>query len=177
MTMIGGAMAPTLAEGRDPTTSARSHLAWLRGREQRHDLRRAWPEWFERHDLLLCPVMATPAFPHDHTATIMDRTVEVDGTTRGHIELISWLGLIGVLGLPSAVVPIGRTAAGLPVGMQIVAPWYHELPRHPCRRAHDRRARWLRVAARVLSGPVAAVELVEAARHPREDAGRGWSPP
>jgi amidase len=24
------------------------------------------------------------------------------------------------------VAPIGRTAAGLPVGMQIVAPWYHE---------------------------------------------------
>ena len=41
--------------------------------------------------------------------------------------MISWLGLIGVLGLPSVVVPIGRTKSPeLPVGMQVVAPWYHE---------------------------------------------------
>ncbi len=125
-TMIGGAMAPTLAEGTDLTVVGPSHLEWLRGDMRRHDLRRIWHNWFEHHDLLLCPVMATPAFPHDHTGTIMDRTVEVDGTTRSHIELISWLGFIGVLGLPSVVVPIGRTAAGLPVGMQIVAPWYHD---------------------------------------------------
>ena len=125
-TMIGGALAPTLAEGADLDVVGPSHLEWLRGDMQRHDLRQVWHRWFEHHHLLLCPVMATPAFPHDHTGTIMDRTVEVDGTTRGHIELISWLGFIGVLGLPSVVVPIGRTAAGLPVGMQIVAPWYHD---------------------------------------------------
>ena len=93
---------------------------------QRHDLRKVWHRWFEHHHLLLCPVLATPAFLHDHTGTILDRTVDVDGTTRGHAELIPWLGFIGVLGLPSVVVPIGRTAAGLPVGMQIVAPWYHD---------------------------------------------------
>jgi amidase len=126
-TMIGGAMTPTLAEGTDEATDlGPSHLAVLRGEMQRHDLRQHWHRWFEHHHLLLCPVLATPAFPHDHTGTIMDRTVEVDGTTRSHIELISWLGFIGVLGLPSVVVPIGRTAAGLPVGMQIVAPWYHD---------------------------------------------------
>jgi amidase len=114
-----------LAEGTDLDVGP-SHLAWLRGDMQRHDLRRVWHRWFEHHHLLLCPVMATPAFPHDHEGTILDRTVEVDGTRRGHTELISWLGFIGVLGLPSVVVPIGRTAAGLPVGMQIVAPWYHD---------------------------------------------------
>ena len=125
-TMIGAALAPTLAEGADLGVVGPSHLEWLRGDMHRHDLRQVWHRWFEHHHLLLCPVMATPAFPHDHAGSIMDRTVEVDGTTRGHIELISWLGFIGVLGLPSVVVPIGRTRAGLPVGMQIVAPWYHD---------------------------------------------------
>jgi amidase len=125
-TMIGGALAPTFAEGTD-SDAGLTHLSWLRGEMHRHDLRRVWHDWFEHHDLLLCPAMSTPAFEHDHTGTIMDRTVEVDGTTRGHVELISWLGLIGVLGLPSVVVPIGRTKSPeLPVGMQIVAPWYHE---------------------------------------------------
>jgi amidase len=34
---------------------------------------------------------------------------------------VSWTGLIGVLGLPSAVPPVGRTPAGLPVGIEVVA--------------------------------------------------------
>jgi amidase len=34
--------------------------------------------------------------------------------------------LIGVMGLPSAVPPIGRTAAGLPVGVQLVSPYLHD---------------------------------------------------
>jgi amidase len=125
VTLIGGAMAPTLAEGSDADVGP-SHLTWLRSDVQRHELRRVWHDWFEHHDLLLCPAMATPAIHHDHEGTIMDRTVEVDGVSRGHIELLSWLGFIGVLGLPSVAVPIGLTSAGLPVGMQVVAPWYHE---------------------------------------------------
>ncbi|MGH9113584.1 MAG: hypothetical protein ACRDZN_15010 [Acidimicrobiales bacterium] len=41
--------------------------------------------------------------------------------------LINWTGLIGVMGLPSAVPPVGTTAtSGMPVGVQVVAPWYHD---------------------------------------------------
>jgi amidase len=125
MTLIGGAIAPSLAEDSDDPVGP-SHLDWLRGEMRRHDLRRVWHDWFEHHDLLLCPAMATAAIPHDQEGTIVDRKVEIDGSERGHIELLSWLGFIGVLGLPSVVAPIGHTDAGLPVGMQIVAPWYHE---------------------------------------------------
>jgi amidase len=42
------------------------------------------------------------------------------------VSTIAWPGFIGVVGLPSAVVPIGRTAAGLPVGMQLVSPFLHD---------------------------------------------------
>jgi amidase len=124
-TMIGGAMAPTFAEGAEGDVGP-SHLSWLRGEMQRQQLKGPWHQWFEHHDLLLCPALATPAFPHDHEGGIMDRTVEVDGATHSHIDLIQWLGFIGVLGLPSVVAPIGRTAENLPVGVQIVAPWYHD---------------------------------------------------
>ena len=54
------------------------------------------------------------------------RSIEIDGQSRPLVSTIDWLGLIGIVGLPSAVVPIGRTAAGLPVGMQIVAPFLHD---------------------------------------------------
>jgi amidase len=42
--------------------------------------------------------------------------------------LTQWVGLIGVVGLPSAVAPIGRTApGGMPAGVQIVSPFLHDL--------------------------------------------------
>jgi len=127
ITLISGAIAPTLAEDVDDDAGiGPSHLQWLRGDMQRHDLRQEWHHWFEHHDLLLCPVMGTAAIPHDHEGSLFERTIDIDDETHSHLDLLSWLGFIGVLGLPAVVVPIGRTAAGLPVGMQIVAPWYHE---------------------------------------------------
>ena len=39
--------------------------------------------------------------------------------------------MFGVLGLPVAVPPVGRTADGLPVGMQVVAPFLHDRDASP----------------------------------------------
>ena len=92
-------------------------------------MRSRWAEWFTGHDLLLCPVMTVPAFPHDHSGDLPSRRVVVNGEERALADTIQWLGLVGVVGLPSAVVPVGRVAggpAGLPVGMQIVAPFLQD---------------------------------------------------
>jgi amidase len=123
--MILPAMAPALPDDRADAVSG-SHLAWLRSEEERAGLRRTWAEWFAGHDLLLVPVMTIPAFPHDHDPDMLGRTIEIDGEERLLLSVIDWLGLIGIVGLPSAVVPIGRTAGGLPVGMQIVAPFLQD---------------------------------------------------
>jgi amidase len=106
--------------------AAGTHLAWLNAQDHRAQLRERWAEWFDEYDVLLCPVVPTVAFPHDQSADIMARSIDIDGVARGHLELTGWTGLIGVVGLPSAVVPIGRTAEGLPVGMQIVSPYLHD---------------------------------------------------
>ena len=37
-----------------------------------------------------------------------------------------WAGLIGNVRLPSTVVPVGRTRAGLPIGMQVVGPYLED---------------------------------------------------
>jgi amidase len=123
--MVSAAISPSVP---DPAaaTMALSHRSWLRAEEERVVFRRVWADWFEQYDLLLCPVMAMPPFPHVREGNIEDRTIEIDGEPRHVVSAASWPGLIGVLGLPSAVVPIGRTAAGLPVGMQIVAPYLHD---------------------------------------------------
>jgi amidase len=46
----------------------------------------------------------------------------VNGVARSYGDQFSWLQAIGVAHLPVVVAPVGLTAAGLPVGIQIVAP-------------------------------------------------------
>ena len=127
--MILPAISPSLPDAVADTMSG-SHRAWLRAEEERARLRATWAEWFTGHDLLLCPVVAVPAFPHDTELPLPQRRIVVNGEDRPLTDVIQWLGLIGVVGLPAAVVPIGRTgregSAGLPVGVQIVAPLLHD---------------------------------------------------
>lgn len=100
--------------------SVASHREWLADDEARYKLRAAWAELFRDVDVLLCPIMPVAAFPHDHSP-IQSRTVDVDGQRVPYFDLVFWAGLFVLAGLPSTVVPIGRTRAGLPVGMQVVA--------------------------------------------------------
>jgi amidase len=93
--------------------------------QRRHEQRRAWAAWFEVHDALVAPILQVPAFPHDHVDIPM-RSIEIDGTERPGMDLVAWAGAIGVVLLPSVVVPAGMTAAGLPVGTQIVGPYLHD---------------------------------------------------
>ena len=44
------------------------------------------------------------------------------GTSAGHLSV----GQINLAGLPAATVPCGRDRDGLPIGLQIVAPWLAE---------------------------------------------------
>ena len=101
------------------------HRHWLALNERRQRLRARWAQWFENHDLLLTPVMPTTAFAHDHSP-IGSRTVEIDGETYDYWAQTYWAGLTGVVFLPSTIVPAGRSAEGLPVGMQVVAPYLED---------------------------------------------------
>lgn len=84
--------------------------------------RRSWAEWFVDYDALISPVMPVAAFPHDIDRPFATRQVEIDGTPRSHMDSTAWTQLVSVSCLPATVVPVGRTAAGLPVGIQIVGP-------------------------------------------------------
>jgi amidase len=123
--MILPAISPSLdAELQDSLSG--SHRQWLRLEEQRAALRRAWAEWYEHYDLLLCPVMGLPAFEHDQTGDFVSRRLSINGEERSYTDLVAWTGLIGITGLPSAVPPIGRTEAGIPVGMQMVGAYLRD---------------------------------------------------
>jgi amidase len=117
--MITGAISPSMPDDVADAASG-SHRAWLAAEEQRAALRATWAEWFTQYDALLCPVMPVPAFAHNQEADFYSRTVEINGAEVSYLSLVAWTGLIGIAGLPSAVPPIGRTGAGIPVGVQVV---------------------------------------------------------
>ena len=98
-TMILPAISPSLDEPLQDSLSG-SHRQWLRADEQRAAMRQVWAEWFEHHDLLLCPVMNVPAFEHDHSGDFVTRTVTINGEQRSYTDLVSWTGLVGIVGSP-----------------------------------------------------------------------------
>ena len=104
-----------------------SHRDWLAANEARHRMRLAWAEFFESYDLLLCPVAGTAAFKHDQQAERHTRTLTVNGKKVLVTDHLFWAGYTGVSYLPSTAAPCGFTAAGLPVGVQIVGPQYGDL--------------------------------------------------
>jgi amidase len=98
------------------------HRAWGSANEARTKLRYAWHEFFTRFDVLLTPVAATAAFPHDHNPNRDERVVDVNGKSVPYAEQLFFAGLASLSYLPATAAPIGLTAAGLPAGLQIIGP-------------------------------------------------------
>ena len=88
-------------------------------------LRAAWAAVFDQVDVVLCPVTLLPTFAHLH-GDIGDRTISVNGVTRRYLELEGWPAIVGAAYLPSTATPVGATDEGLPVGIQVVAPYLRD---------------------------------------------------
>ena len=101
-----------------------SHRDWLAANEMRHKMRWRWAEFFRDWDVLLCPVAASAAFPHDHVGERHERTVEINGRRVPTTDQLFWAGYSGMAYLPSTAAPAGFSPAGLPIGVQIVGPQY-----------------------------------------------------
>ncbi|POX42525.1 amidase [Streptomyces sp. Ru73] len=99
------------------------HRDWLRANEEREKLRVRWADYFARHDVLITPATPTAAV-EDQTATpVPQRYITVDGERRPYFDQTAWLNMAGHVRLPAVVVPAGRTAAGLPLAVQIIGPY------------------------------------------------------
>jgi len=99
-----------------------AHRAWGNANEVRTKLRYTWHDFFNRFDVLLTPVAATAAFPHDRNPNRDERTVKVNGKSVPYAEQLFFAGLASLSYLPATAAPIGLSAEGLPVGLQIVGP-------------------------------------------------------
>ncbi len=103
-----------------------THRDWLGANEVREHARAAFADFFTRYDVLLLPVSQVPAIPHDHSEPFVGRTLVINGETQSYTDLFAWIAPATAALLPATSAPIGRTAGGLPVGIQIVAPYLED---------------------------------------------------
>ena len=87
---------------------------------ERERLREELLRWMKATPLILAPVGSTPAFEHGA------HRVEVSGESISVFRAFSYSQTFNVFGLPSVVVPAGRSAEGLPIGVQIVGRPFEE---------------------------------------------------
>ncbi|WP_331446928.1 amidase [Streptomyces xanthochromogenes] len=103
-----------------------SHRDWIEVANRREVHRHGWRQLFARFDVVVCPITPTPAFPHDHHPDPLERRIDIDGVEYPYFDQLVWAGLATMPGLPATAVPTGRSAQGLPVGVQLIGPMFED---------------------------------------------------
>ncbi len=129
---------------------AADHRSWVHVDDERWRLRRQWADFFERFDLLICPIATTAAFAHNPVGPRWERLIEVNGRPQPSTDQLFWAGYTNLCGLPATAVPIGRSPQGLPIGAQICGPLFADP-------VTLRFARWLETAFRGYEPPPLAL--------------------
>jgi len=103
-----------------------SHREWMAADSARARLQQQWSELFREWDVVLCPAMPTPAFPHDHSEPDYARHIDIDGKEYSYSDQLVWPGIATAPGLPATAAPIDHSETGLPIGVQIVGPYLED---------------------------------------------------
>jgi Asp-tRNA(Asn)/Glu-tRNA(Gln) amidotransferase A subunit family amidase len=132
----GGMILRSATKGREAELSPtlRQFLGWVSAEPEhtgqslldtwllRDELRTQFLQEMETFPILLCPAAAIAAFKHG------ERAWQVEGKTVKYLDAWSYTEWFNLLGNPAAVVPVGHSPEGLPIGVQIVGrPWEDEL--------------------------------------------------
>jgi amidase len=99
---------------------------------QAHNMRRlafraAWQKYFQDVDTFLLPALPVPAFPHDHREQSQRTLATPEGPLPYLNSGIGYMSVANLTGCPATVAPAGKTAGGLPAGIQILGPYLEDL--------------------------------------------------
>ncbi len=134
--ITGGMLLGPMIQGHESEISPilKEFSGWVAA-EERHTAQSLLDMWIQRdvvrkqvlwqmrdYPILLCPVAAIPAFRHG------ERSWNIGGREVKYLDAWSYCEWFNLLGFPAAVVPVGQSAEGLPIGVQIVGrPWEEEM--------------------------------------------------
>lgn len=91
--------------------------------QRRLALKRQWARFFQCYDVLLCPAAPIVGQKHDHLPDFHARRLNIDGVERPYLDFLCWASLATGADLPALSAPVGLSKAGLPTGVQIIAPF------------------------------------------------------
>jgi len=97
------------AATREPLTASNLLNAWA----QMDLVRASLLAEMEAFPILLTPVCSVPAFRHG------ERAWTIDGVSVDYLDAMRYTQWFNLLGAPAAVVPVGTSSTGLPIGVQI----------------------------------------------------------
>jgi amidase len=112
-------MEPGFAE---PITAG----AWMDLLGAQDAVRRRWAKVFEQVDVVLAAPFGVAAFPHIDEPDWGKRSLGIDGKPTPYGAQLAWSGMASLANLPATCVPAGKTAGGLPVGVQIIGPFLED---------------------------------------------------
>jgi amidase len=101
----------SIAEASGPLTATALLNAWA----ELDLLRSQMLAEMQEFPVLLCPTASIPAFRHQ------ERSWTIDGAVVSYLDAVRYTQWFNTLGAPAAVVPVGCSPEGLPIGVQIAA--------------------------------------------------------
>jgi amidase len=114
------------AAAKETPAGLRSFAEWQGQNLKRLGFRQQWQAYFADVDAFLSPVAFTATFPHDHSQPTSKRTIATSAGPRKYDDLLRWIAVPTLTGCPATVAPVGHGEGGLPIGVQIMGPFWED---------------------------------------------------
>jgi len=121
---FGKMLGTVTSRGGPPQQPPMTAHEWMDTLDQQYAIRQKWARLFTSVDVVLAPAFGVVAFAHDDSPG--ERKLVINGQSTDYGVQGAWSSMAGLANLPATVVPVGKTKAGLPIGIQIIGPYLED---------------------------------------------------